>query len=198
MYPGGADSGSLFSMPSVSGGIGNLSGTTPPGPDVFMIHEDDWRQVEFVSTDFEKDIDAEFADIHNVRVNERKPGGYTDLFVRERITDPVHNLTLKNVQELIPPVKQFSAVGFQRERGTVPHSFAWAVDGSLAVWGLTDDGGNVTQLCLVGAPQKEHAAAISAALSKLTLRYDLYLVDWCKEARVHGDVQDFEKYFGGQ
>ena len=196
--PAATSLSTLFSMPTVSGGIGNVTGSTPPGDNIFSIHEDDWRQVEFVSLGSEKDIDAEFADIHDVRVNDSKPGGFTDLHVRERITDPVSNLTLKNVRELIPQVKAFDGVGFLHQRGTVPHSFAWAIDDGLIIWGVTDDNGNVIQLCLAGAPRKEDISAISEALTKFTLRYDLYLVDWCKETRVRGDVRDFEKYFSGQ
>lgn len=193
MYPGGGLS-SLFSIPSVSGGIPRAAGGAPPGDTIFSVHENDWRQVEFVSLGYEKEIDAEFADIRNVG---HKPGGYTDLFVRERIEEPVRHCTLRDVQELIPQVKNFQAVGFVREPGTIPRSFAWAVDGTLVIWGLTDGQGDVTELCLSGAPQKEHIATISAAFSKLTLRYDLYLVDWCRTARVRGDIRDFEKYFEG-
>ena len=188
--------GTLFSMPSVSGGVGNVKGSAPPGENIFSIHENDWRQVEFVSTGYEKEIDAEFADIHNVRVNEHKPGGYSDLFVRERVEAPVRDLTLREVRELFPQAKQFDAVGFLHERGTVPRSFAWAMDEGLVVWGVTDEEGDVITLCLAGAPAKEHIAAISAALAKFVSRYDLYLVDWCGERRVRGDAADFEKYFG--
>ena len=192
----GRNLSTLFSMPTISGGIGSSTGAVPAGAVIIRIHEDDWRQVEFVSTSSEKDIDAEFADIHNVRVNERQPGGYSDLFVRERIPAPVRNCALRGVRELIPAARKLDAVGYLHESGIVPHSFAWAVDASLVIWGIAGDDGNVTQLCLIGAPRKENIAAISAALSRLTLKYDLYLVDWCKETRVHGSESDFEKYFG--
>lgn len=188
----------LFSMPSVSGGIGHVSGPIQPGPNIFSIQEDDWRQVEFVSTDNEKDIDAEFADIHKIIADDNRGAGYSDLQVRERIAEPVHDCTLHDVRELIPQVRKYDAVGFLHETGTVANSFAWAVDDGLVIWGITDGNDNIVQLCLAGAPRRENIPAISAALSKLTLRYDLYLVDWCRETRIHGDIPAFEKYFNAQ
>ncbi|HWB61170.1 MAG TPA: hypothetical protein VG733_16935 [Chthoniobacteraceae bacterium] len=187
-----------FAKPTLSGHILRATGDTPPGPGIFSIREADWRQVEFVSTTFAKEIGDEMNHIHAVRAGMNKNGTFDDIYSRSGIPVPVHDLTLKNMQELLPVLKKFQAVGYQGSPGTVPHSFAWVVDPGFILYGMADDDGNVNMLCVAGTPSKEHVAAISAALSKLTQKYDLYLVDWCKETRLDGDVPGFEKYFGVQ
>lgn len=188
----------VYSKPTLSGRIASLAGDTPPArPDVFYITEAGWRQVEFVSTDFDTEIAAEFEGIHKARATAVQ-GGYGDFFVRSRIPAPVRNCTLRQLGELVPSAKRFTAVGFTGRTGTLPRSFAWVMDTGLVIWGLADESGNITLLCLAGAPPREHIAQVSDMLSKLTQRYDLAFVDWCAGTRIHGGAPDFEKYFGGE
>jgi hypothetical protein len=188
----------LYSLSTISDDIGAVAGDTLPGEDVFSIHEDDWRQAEFVAQGYEKLIDEEFADIHNIRVNEWTGTGFKKLHVRVRIPEPLQNCTLADVEALIPQPKKFVGVGFLRTQGIVPHSFAWMMNGGLVIWGVTDDAGNIMRLCLSGAPEKKDVAAVGDAFSKLTHQYGLYFVDWRKEVRIQGDASAFERYFEGQ
>lgn len=196
--PAAANKGMMFDVPSVSGDIAEANAPAPPG-DMLFLRKNDWRQIEFVSTVFEKEIATEFASIHAIRLAGvgGPGGGFPELNVRQEIPLPVKDCIPRDIESLLPQIKHFAALGFQKQHGAVPHSFAWAVDRGLMLWGLTDDEGNVTTLCLAGTPEKQDVPAISEALARLTVKYDLYLVDWCREVKLHGDAQEFEKYFGG-
>ena len=187
----------LFSLPTISNDVGNVRGDTLPNDAVFAIHEDDWRQVEFVSARFSSEIDQDFADIRQIWSAERSELAFKKVHIRKRIPEPLAevSLHLDDLQGMIPPRKRFDAVGFLRTRGTIPQSFAWLISRVLVVWGIAHDDGRIVRLCISGGPEPEDLSGICAGLATLTERYELCFVDWCRTIKLRSDVRAFESYF---
>ncbi len=190
----------LFSLPTISDDIGSVHGNTLPNDAVYAIHEDDWRQIEFVATRFGSEIDQEFADFRQIWTSEKSGPGFKKVHVRKRIPNPTtaSSLHLDDLKGIIPPLKRFDAVGFQRTPGIIPQSFAWSVGRQVVMWGIADADGNVFRLCLSGVPEPDQVTKISAALAMLTDRYRLHLVDWCRTTKICSDAKAFENYFAQQ
>lgn len=190
----------LFSLPTISNDVGKTQGNTLPNEAVFAIHEDDWRQVEFVSARLDSEINQEFADIRQIWISEKKDYGFKKIHVRKRIPEPLaeSSLHLDGLRSIIPTQKQFDGVGFKRAPGIIPQSFAWSASLHFVMWGIADPGGKVRRLCLSGLPERDQVARICAALAELTKRHQVHLVDWCRGVRASSDANAFETYFTTQ
>ena len=64
-------------------------GSTKLGKNVLELHEDDWRQVEFVSIVLRDDIEADLASVREIYEQHRKGPGFDQIHVRKRITQPL-------------------------------------------------------------------------------------------------------------
>jgi hypothetical protein len=190
----------LFSLPTISDDIGNAQGNTPPSETVFAIHEDDWRQIEFVWAQYSPEIEKEFADIRQIWASEKSGPGFKKLHVRKRIPEPLgeSSLHVEDLSKVVPPQKRFDSVGFQRTLGTIPQSFAWSAGPHVVVWGIANPDGKIRRLCLSGLAERDQVAPISAALAEMTERYQIYLVDWCRTAKIRSDAKAFENYLSRQ
>jgi hypothetical protein len=187
-----------FSLPTISNDIGGVAGEALPNENIFALHEDDWRQIEFVSTQFDRMIDEEVADIRRIYEQERLASGpFKKVHIRKRIVNPLAgvSLHLPELATLLHPVKKFVAVGFQRQRGTIPNSFAWKIDSTMTVWGVTDTNNAVHTLCVMGRPEKGSIDSASEAFATLNSTYNLKFVDWCRATKIDSDSQAFKEYF---
>lgn len=188
----------LFSLATISDDLGGVAGDALPGEKILAIHEDDWRQVEFVSQNFTNELAQELAGIQNIYQNQRSGVGFKKVHVRKRIPSPLENqsIALSDLETIFHPQAKFDSVGFQRTRGTIPNSFAWKLDRSLIIWGVTDNSGKVVRLCVRGIPESGNVVRFSETFSALNSRYKLVFVDWCKATSGLSDAQAFAKYFG--
>lgn len=163
----------LFSLPT-------LVDALPPvrvghEADAYALHEDDWRQREFVAATFRAEIAAEFEMIRAARAS-RMGIGYERLHVRERITEPLAgvSLPLAAVRAAVgnPPRRSVSVGGeTAMGGGLVVGGYAFAVDGGV-VYGREEQDRVVT-LALA-----EHADA--QPLAGLAAEHALVLVDWVR------------------
>ena len=187
----------LFSLATISDDVGNITGDALPSEKIFAIHEDDWRQVEFVSQSFAHEIQLEITDIQNIYQNERSEVGFKNVHVRKRIPNPFESqpITLSDLENIFHPQEKFESVGFQRTRGTIPNSFAWKLDRNLILWGVTDNNGKIARLCVHGVPENENVTRFSEAFSSFNNQYKLTFVDWCRATNITSDVQAFANYF---
>lgn len=155
----------LFSLPTIEN-------TLPPigagEGDALPLHEDDWRQLELVSSALEPEIAAELADIR-AALTTRKGAGYEKLHVRSRIAKPLAGREIQLAAlatALGDPARGQVAIG----GGLVVGGFAYPVDDGV-VYGH-EDGGLVQVLALLGEPDPK-----LVAFAKL---HDLVLVTWCR------------------
>ena len=188
----------LFSLPTISNEIGTVQGDAIPDDQTLALHEDDWRQVEFVSRSLAADVEKECADIRQIYATQRGGVGFKKVHVRKRIPEPLQDksITLQTLEAALKPIRKYDGLGFQRTRGTVPGGFAWQLDGGVVAWGVADAGGKVVCLCLAGKPTTANVATLSATLSALGTTQGVDLVDWCRATSVKPDAQAFSAYFG--
>lgn len=174
----------LMTLPTLENEFPALVGTSSLNdPAIFRMHEDDWRQIEFVHQSLREDIQIELAAIEKIFKEHRGPNGrgFTTLHVRKQIPQPLpFPIMLKDIMALLPaPTQQYQGMSELRQMGLVKDGFAFAI-GALALYGQQADG----QVMRFGIHHLRHDTpndipALAAAFDQILSRYELYLVDWC-------------------
>lgn len=141
----------------------------PDGAPAYAMHEDDWRQHEFVSRRFRPEAEAEFADIR--RVYEGQEGlGFERCHVRSRIRQPLEGLAL-TIGDVSSALGGIEPVALVVGGGQVIDAFAFPLPGGAAYTRL--EGGSVRVLGL-------HGGAEPGGLRGLANENGLALVDWVR------------------
>lgn len=167
----------LFSLPTISGAALPRTSAAPAGDGVVILHEDDWRQCEFVSTDQSGEISRELAEIRRIQAEEAAEVGWRKLHVRERITHPLPaGVTWSRVSELLGAVGPLGGVSFGQGNAVANAVGARFPDG-VVVWGGVD-AGSLSVLCV----EKSEAASVAtiAALERVADGLSCALVNWCR------------------
>jgi hypothetical protein len=157
----------LFSLPT-------LEEALPPmrerdAAPAYAMHEDDWRQREFVSRQFAGEVESEFAEIH--RIYDGQQGlGFKRCHVRSRIRAPLleSRLSLGDVSEALGGIEP---IGLSVGGGRVIDGFAFPLPGGAAYARVA--GGAVQVLGL-------HGDAEPGGLRGLANEHGLVLVDWIR------------------
>ena len=89
----------LYSLPTICDPLPAFDQSLVNGGRV-EIHEDDWRQVGFVSAQFNSEISLEFADIQKIWNSEKSGPGFRKLHVRKRIPKPFSAFSTRKQQFL--------------------------------------------------------------------------------------------------
>lgn len=161
------------------------------GRDVFVTHEDDWRQIELVGAGHGQEIREELRAIgaifeHHADTDaEGRVIGFGEIHIRSGPVRPLdHGLPWDALWERLPsPTHTYAGFG-HRPGERVDGSFA-AVVGPVVLFGLTENG-LVTALSLVPMPGSDAPLApLASGLQQLMATFDLYAVDW-----IHGRVAD--------
>lgn len=195
----------LYPMPTICDAIPE---TGAPGDNEgtgYLLHEDDWRQVELVSAQYERAIDAEMADIeaivrdHSVKIDEGR--AYKQIFIRQRIKAPIASpVPMSDIKAALPENSwTFGGVGFEKSApaagsgALIPNSFAFdlrvcviygqMVDGAAAVFGLK-----------FGAGAYGDSAVVAAFLDRLISAHSLVLVDWYWRRKIGGGASAINSY----
>lgn len=170
----------LFSLPTICDPIPAIAeGTSKQNKRMFDLHEDDWRQIELVSADYQAYIQAELSDIRKIR--ERTPPGhpFRTLHLRQRIATPL-SLPLPAVLAAFPDARPYDGIGYQQLDGLIDGGFGFETAGVILFGEQHQDA--VSALCLASTPTKSQGEAIGNQLKGLMATYRLYLVDWCRIA----------------
>lgn len=189
----------LYSLPTICDALPAIAeGSTRLGKRVFALHEDDWRQVEFISHDYKNNIEQEFACIERIFREASKETGsfraFTELHVRSLIPQPITGpIALDQLAALLPPESSaYEGIAYQRQEGLLEGGFAWQAS-PLVLYGQQSDG-LVTAL---GVQIAGGASPISPdfvmALAAFMAAHRLSLVDWCNTALVTAEA--LQHYF---
>ena len=88
----------LYSLPTIDGALpGIAEGSTKLNKQVVEIHEDDWRQVEFVAQALQEQIDEQLRAVQQIYDEERVKIGFRKLHVRESLTAPLAGTSSRNL-----------------------------------------------------------------------------------------------------
>lgn len=127
-----------------------------PGPDLtrsctentLIIHEDDWRQTEFVAPHFRHEVMQEIADVE--RLFEQGMIG-AKMHLRDRIASPMMPmfLALDSVFGAYIGAQRYDGVGFRGSAHPIADSFALKTRQGTTLYGLASEG-QVDVLALLG------------------------------------------------
>lgn len=174
----------LYSLPTICDAIPALApGSERRGKQVFEIHEDDWRQVEFVSRSHKSAIDAQLAEIRRIYDEASIDNGrflaFKELALRSKLTTPISSqIPLSQLLSVFPNSSPYEGVSYPKELGLVAGGFAFRLAG-LTIYGQAVDDLVQTLALHAGPGNIEGIPGLVPAFTSLMSRYDLYLVDWC-------------------
>lgn len=171
----------LFSLPTIEDAVPS-SNDHPLSGQAFSIHEDEWRQLEFVSRSFAAQVEAECEQIRAVRAQATNGPGFNRIHVRRAIAHPLQDTSLQ-LESLLATVGeiQHRYSGFTTSEGQmVTDSFAVKLASGVHLFGATESDGTVTALCLADCTAQEHW------MSALCQAQGLILVQWVHAQLVVG------------
>jgi len=138
----------LFSLPTICGSALPMASSAPISGDVVVLHEDDWRQCEFVASSLIAEISAELAAIRRIHCKEAAAVGWRKIHVRERIAHPLPDRTTwSSVIELLGPSEQIGGVSFHQKDNVVATTRTARLADGVVVWGVADAEA-LTALCV--------------------------------------------------
>lgn len=145
-----------------------------------FFHEDEWRQVEFISKDQKSSIDKEFVKIQDIYDNYSHDGGtymgFKKVAVRDLITQPLSVDFSKLKSYLTDKDIKIQGLGLENNEGQVKDGFFFAVNG-VNYYGLLDNN-TVKTFCIYSADGDKELKEATNNLSKFLATEKLYLVDW--------------------
>lgn len=168
----------LFSLPTIDDRWPSMEPAADQ-PAGLSMHEDDWRQIEFISSELGAEVDSQLDAVREVMSEARKGGAYTRIHVRDRITTPITQaLRPSEVAALLgisrgspSPIRIDRMAGRVRDGGALRLS-----DRLWAYWFAPDD-----QVAVLGLHGQFDA---DPKRWEPVLRAGLILVDWCRAQRI--------------
>jgi hypothetical protein len=189
----------LFSLPTITNDAlpPIAAGSSKLDRDVIEIHEDDWRQIEWVSASFS---DAAASDLDAIRLiyeHHRAEYGFRQLHLRRAIPVPLEDrqLRLEDLRAALGPHARW-LVGFAYRgvAGIIESSFAVRLISSIEMYGVAPEG-LVQALCFANTATNNAPRPDVENLARLAATHDLILADWCAAARIRPSAEDYANYF---
>jgi hypothetical protein len=145
-----------------------------------FFHEDEWRQIEFVSKNQKASIDKEIAKIKDIYDNQSHKGdsyvGYKNVAVRDLITEPL-TVDFSRLKSYLTdkPIKM-QGLGLENNPGQVKGGFFFNING-VNYYGLVDNN-IVKTFCIYSSDSEQDLKSATDNLAKFLATEKLYLIDW--------------------
>jgi len=167
----------LFSLPTICGAALPRSGGVG-GADVVVLHEDDWRQCEYVASAAGQDISEELSAVREIHRTARAEIGWRKVHVRERIVRPLQSgISWTDVVAQFRELEPVGGVAFGDRASAVSNAVAARLPADVAIWGV-EEGGELAVLCVEGI--ETAAEATVEGLKRVADAHSLVLVHWCR------------------
>ncbi len=189
----------LYSLPTICDTIPAIApGTTRQGKNTFEIHEDDWRQIEWISTAYRSAIETQLTEIRHIydeaSVDTGSFWAFKNIFIRSQIPSPISSqIPLSQLVSLLPEHRPYDGISYLNEVELIAGGFAFGLAG-LIVYGQAANGLAQTLALHAGPGAIENASEIASAFSAIMRAYDLYLVDWCAVTVLSPDTAAIQRY----
>jgi hypothetical protein len=156
----------LYSLPTIANLL-PVTDPTAPSAGRLELHEDEWRQIEYVDRALRSMVERELAWVRRIHAEHRSGPGFTSLHLRD---EPARPLDGYAVRALLPAGgRAYPGFGFREVPGLVADGFAVEFPGTI-VYGTRD----------VLAMRERPDATLMPALTAMARAWDLMLVDWCR------------------
>ena len=169
----------LFSLPTICDmAPATIQRATRDNPDAVRMHEDDWRQIEFVGAASLPQIDHEMADLETFKNENRVGIGWKNVYVRKERPDGLFPTRLRyGLIDSIPhePVRELM-IGTPGREATVKGGFAVLLGPSLFLYGR-ESNGIIVDLGLNRLPEESDSVSNQNILA-LCRKFNLVIADW--------------------
>lgn len=188
----------LFSLPTITNAGPSIApDTSKLEKETVELHEDDWRQVEWVSEEFVGDIEAELNAIRLIHEREREEYGFRKIHVRERIATPLagRSITIEALKAAMGEhAVALDGVSVQGVAGIVTDSFAIRLFSSIEIYGIAP-GGRVEVLGFQNVQTNNVGDADVKKLAEFAATNGLLLVDWCAARVIQPETAAYREFF---
>ncbi len=185
----------LYTLPSICDEIpAILAGSTKQGKNVLELHEDDWRQIEFISHSYRSAIDSQLAAIMRIyREASVDNGGFLafrNIYARQQINAPLQEaITLDQLYAFFSSaLYRYEGVSYQQVEGLIEGGFAFRV-ATVLLYGQQVEGIVKVLGVKVAEDARGESKDITHSLQKFMATYNLYLVDWCNLQLIPADTE---------
>lgn len=187
----------LFSTPTLNDAIPAIDAGSQVGPDCIELHEDDWRQFEFVDARLKSQIDAELADISAIWDHHSVPLGesgtaFRKVHIRKRIPNALNlSMRLADFQALIG--KKTRPLTFYKYDKALHGVHAVSFD-KLVIYAMIQDD-HVTTIGFDAAKQFTLPRDFLDRLAQFVQDHNIVLVHWPSRTVIESR-KDIMVYFG--
>lgn len=172
----------LFSLPTICNDALPESARAAGSEGILVLHEDDWRQVEFVAAGLVGPIESELSAIRAIHSDYFAEVGWNQIHVRREIPGPLPaGIRWAEVAGLLGDFDALRGVAFGDPLSQVVGAAGAKFPDGVVVWGVERAGG-LDALCVENL--SESSPATKTALRRVTQRFSLCLVNWCR-CQVH-------------
>jgi hypothetical protein len=168
----------LFSLPTICGAALPHTVATASHGDAVVLHEDDFRQCEFVASRYHQEISDELADIQRIHREQAASVGFRKLHLRERIPHPLRAGTpWSSIHALLGDVSPVSEISISRPEHVVESAIGVRFPDGVVLWGALENG-SLTALCVEELDSRSETT--TAALKRVADELSCALVHWCR------------------
>jgi hypothetical protein len=147
--------------------------------EAFLIHEDDWRQIEFIAETDLPQVDREMASIDAFKQVNWTGAGWKSVYVRKERPDgllPSH-LPYSQIDSVLHGPIQKLVIGSAGHEAVVKGGFAVSLSPTLFMYGRQSQG-IIVDLGLSMSPDSKESIPNQELLA-LCRKFHLIIVDWC-------------------
>jgi hypothetical protein len=185
----------LFTVPTLCNEIATVrAGSTKQGKNVLELHEDDWRQIEFLSTSYLSVISAELTQVMHIyrdaSVNTGRFVAFKHVHLRQQFNAPLQEeILLDQLEHFFPSVSyRYEGVSYQQSEGLIEGGFAFKIATTLC-YGQQVEGVMKVLGLKVGEEVPEANKGLADALREFMATYHLCLVDWFAPQLITADTE---------
>jgi hypothetical protein len=182
-----------YSIPTLAGELPSLRGATADEAEHGLaLHEDDWRQLEFLPAESLPHVQESMAELHAFEAGVRTSFGWDDIYVRKlpmvaRFRD---SLRLAVLQEALgrpeaPPLFLFNSSAVYRVDG----GFAFPMAGDVALYG-SQVNGRIEALAISVGPNAGDNMQVFRVFGAVSDCRPVILADWLQQFVVLGQSEE--------
>lgn len=189
----------LFSLPTIANDAlpAIAPGSSRLGVEIIEIHEDDWRQIEWLPESASDIVESELSLIDGIFANERKGVGFAKCHLRKSVPTLSDGppISMREFRALLPSnAAWLSGFGYRDVAGIVNQSFAVRLLSSIELFG-TELNGLVNSVCFANTRGNNASELDVSSLADFALKQELLLVDWCRSVAIRPSLSDYMGYF---
>lgn len=168
----------LFTLPTIcDAALPESRPAFAPGH-VHLLHEDDWRQREFVHVSQQTAVSAELFGIRQNDATNSVSSGWREIHIRKLINQPMPGgIAWSDVTKWTSEAEVISGVAFRNRDLLVANAVAVRFADGVVLWGI-EESGSLKVLCVEALGGASYSTIL--ALKSIADDLSLILVEWCR------------------